>query len=65
MLKLYKNYDDIEIGLDECARGVMFGRLYAAAVIMPKEKLKDNIFETIKDSKKLSRKKRENYMIIL
>ena len=59
MLKLYKNYDDIEIGLDECARGVMFGRLYAAAVIMPKEKLKDNIFETIKDSKKLSRKKRE------
>lgn len=59
MLELYKNYNDIEIGLDECARGVMFGRLYAAAVIMPKEKLKDNIFETIKDSKKLSRKKRE------
>ena len=59
MLELYKNFNDIEVGLDECARGVMFGRLYAAAVIMPKEKLNDNIFENIKDSKKLSRKKRE------
>jgi len=59
MLELYKNYDDIEVGLDECARGVMFGRLYAGAVIMPKEKLEDDKFANIKDSKKLSRKKRE------
>ena len=59
MLELYKNYDDIEVGLDECARGVMFGRLYAAAVIMPKEKLDDDRFSFIKDSKRLSKKKRE------
>ena len=59
MLELYKNFDDIEVGLDECARGVMFGRLYVGAVIMPKEKLDDNKFANIKDSKKLSRKKRE------
>ena len=66
MLKMYKNINDIEVGLDECARGVMFGRLYAAAVIMPKDKLKDKLFENIKDSKKLSKKKREelyNYII--
>ena len=66
MLELYKNIGEIEVGLDECARGVMFGRLYAAAVIMPKEKLQDNMFENIKDSKKLSKKKREelyNYII--
>ena len=43
----------------------MLGRLYAAAVIMPKDKLKDNLFENIKDSKKLSKKKEKNYMIIL
>lgn len=59
MLELYKNKDEIEVGLDECARGVMFGRLYAAAVIMPNEKLKDDKFDKIKDSKKLSKKKRE------
>ena len=59
MLELFKNYNGIEVGLDECARGVMFGRLYAAAVIMPKEKLQDNMFDKIKDSKKLSKKKRE------
>lgn len=59
MLELYKNKDEIEVGLDECARGVMFGRLYAAAVIMPNEKLKDDKFDNIKDSKKLSKKKRE------
>ena len=52
--ELFKNYNGIEVGLDECARGVMFGRLYAAAVIMPKEKLQDNMFDKIKDSKKLS-----------
>ena len=42
----------------------MFGRLYAAAVIMPNEKLKDDKFDKIKDSKKLSKKKEKNYMIL-
>ena len=35
MLK-YQNYDKIEVGVDECARGVLFGRIYGAAVIYPK-----------------------------
>ena len=48
---------NIEVGVDECARGVLFGRIYAAAVIWPtvpneKDKL-------ITDSKKLTKKKRE------
>ena len=44
-----------EIGVDECARGPMFGRLYTAAVILPK----DNSFkhELMKDSKKIKSRK--------
>ena len=45
-----------EICLDECARGCLFGRMYAAAVVLPK----DDTFKhyLMKDSKKIhSRKK--------
>ena len=50
-----KPYFDInnkyEIGVDECARGPLFGRLYVAATILPK----DNSFchSEMKDSKKI------------
>ena len=58
-LKPYYNLDEIiEIGVDEVGRGPMFGRVYAGAVILPK----DNSFkhELMKDSKKFtSRKKLE------
>ena len=38
MLKKEFNIENkYEIGVDECARGPMFGRLYTAAVILPKE----------------------------
>ena len=42
----------IEIGVDEVGRGPMFGRVYTAAVILPK----NNSFkhELMKDSKKFS-----------
>ena len=53
----------IEVGLDEVARGCMFGRVYTAAVIWPEDYVEDPNY-IIKDSKKLS-KKRENYIIIL
>lgn len=48
-----------EIGLDECGRGPLFGRVYAAAVILPKES-QTNIFDfsKIKDSKKIHSKKK-------
>ena len=32
----YNESNDLEIGVDECARGPMFGRLYTAAVVLPK-----------------------------
>jgi len=55
---MYKNIDDIEAGVDEVARGCLAGPVYAAAVIWPKElELEDDII--LKDSKKLSKKKRE------
>jgi ribonuclease HII len=48
----------IEAGLDEVARGCMFGRVYTACVIWPENYELDSNF-VIKDSKKLSKKKRE------
>ena len=55
----------IEVGLDEVARGCMFGRVYTAAVIWPPDFIEDKNY-IIKDSKKLSKKKREElyYYII-
>lgn len=55
----------IEVGLDEVARGCMFGRVYTAAVIWPEDFVEESNF-VIKDSKKLSKKKREElyYYII-
>lgn len=59
-IHLLQPYYDIintfEIGLDEAGRGPLFGRLYVAAVILPK----DDSFKhaDIKDSKRFSSKKK-------
>tara|TARA_B110001469_G_C9456016_1_gene230077 strand:- start:37 stop:651 length:615 start_codon:yes stop_codon:yes gene_type:complete len=59
-MAMYKNAEDIEAGVDEVARGCLAGPVYAAAVIWPKElELEDTI--KLKDSKKLSKKKRDEY----
>ena len=52
----YSDDNSIEIGVDEVGRGPMFGRVYAAAAILPK----DDSFkhELMKDSKKFSSKKK-------
>jgi ribonuclease HII len=52
----YNNDDCIEIGVDEVGRGPMFGRVYTAAVVLPK----DNSFDhsKMKDSKKFHSKKK-------
>jgi ribonuclease HII len=54
LLPIYDVSNKYEIGVDECARGPMFGRLYVAAAILPK----DNSFrhELMKDSKKIKSK---------
>ena len=64
LLKSY-NANKIEIGVDEAGRGPLFGPVYSAAVILPKDDTFDH--SLMKDSKKFhSKKKLEqtyNYII--
>lgn len=46
----------LEIGVDEAGRGPLFGRVYAAAVILPKDEIFDH--SKMKDSKKFHSKKK-------
>lgn len=59
----YKDDTKIEVGIDEAGRGSFWGDLFAAAVVWPEEnKWTDEIktlVPNIKDSKKISAKKRE------
>ena len=59
-LKAYQNFNKIELGIDEAGRGCLFGDLFVAGVILPKN-IQDLIDEhkvDIRDSKKVSKKKR-------
>lgn len=60
MLEHFYNNDSkqFEIGIDEAGRGPMFGRVYSAAVILPKNK--DFKYELLKDSKKFTSIKKIN-----
>jgi ribonuclease HII len=59
-LNKFYNDDSIlyEIGIDEAGRGPMFGRVYSAGVILPKNT--DFQFELLKDSKKFTSEKKIN-----
>ena len=60
--ELYKEGMNLIAGVDEVGRGCLFGDVVACAIIMPK----NLIIEGVKDSKKVSKKKREYlYDIIL
>jgi ribonuclease HII len=48
----------LEIGADEAGRGPLFGRVYAAAVILPKDPDTEFDFSQMKDSKKFHSKKK-------
>ena len=48
--------DTLEVGLDDAGRGPLFGRVYVAAAILPPDESFDH--QLIKDSKKLSERKR-------
>ena len=48
----------LEAGIDEAGRGCLSGRVYVGAVILPYE-IHDEKYKEIKDSKKLSKKKRK------
>ena len=48
----------LEVGIDEVGRGSLFGRVYVAGVILPNN-LDDEYSREIRDSKKVSTKKRK------
>ena len=55
MLRSFYIKNLIEAGIDEAGRGPLFGRVYAAAVVLhPELKYDENM---IKDSKRISKKK--------
>lgn len=56
LAKFFDESVDYEIGVDEAGRGPMFGRVYSAAVVLPK----DDSFrhDWMKDSKRFHSKKR-------
>jgi len=56
-MDLYYEKEPIEVGVDEVGRGCLFGRVYAAAVIWPKENNPNIEHPIMKDSKKYSKKK--------
>jgi ribonuclease HII len=61
-LRPYLDANNIEVGIDEAGRGCLAGPVVSAAVILPK----DFDYPIVKDSKKLSEKKRkEAYDIII
>ena len=52
----FEQEDYLEIGIDEAGRGPMLGRVYSAAVILPKNDTFQ--YELMKDSKKFTSKKK-------
>ena len=57
LAKCFTNIDTIiEVGIDEAGRGPMFGRVYAGAVVLPKDDSFDH--SLMKDSKRFHSKKK-------
>jgi ribonuclease HII len=56
LLKYYSDDSTIEIGIDEVGRGPLFGRVYTATVILPKDDSFDHY--KMKDSKRFHSKKK-------
>ena len=55
LLPYHNINNQYEIGVDEAGRGPLFGRVYVAAVILPKEGFR---FDLMRDSKKIKSKKK-------
>ena len=57
LIKFYNEDSEVlEIGIDEAGRGPLFGRIYTAAVILPKDEVFE--YDKMKDSKKFSSSKK-------
>ena len=54
--KYYTDDSTVEIGVDEAGRGPMLGRVYSAAVVLPKDDSFDH--SRMKDSKRFNSEKK-------
>jgi ribonuclease HII len=57
-MKLFYEKNKLEAGVDEVARGCLFGRVYSSAVIWDNSENEISCHSLIKDSKKLSKRQR-------
>ena len=62
LLSELTNKDALVAGIDEVGRGALFGSVVAAAVVLPLSAIPKLMEIGVKDSKKLSPKKRKNLM---
>ena len=63
-MKPFKNFDKLEMGIDEAGRGCLFGRVYVGGVILPydfQERLDEEFNKKLqlRDSKKVNEKDRK------
>ena len=58
----YNNDSVIELGIDEAGRGPMFGRVYVAGVVLPKNKVEFN-HDHLRDSKKIKSLKKMGNLV--
>ena len=66
-LKPYQNKEILEIGINKEGRGCLFGPVFIAGVILPQniEELCENEDIVLKDSKKISKKKKEQARLFI
>ncbi len=60
--QLWKEGFDVVAGLDEAGRGAWAGPVFAAAVVLPRDKRVLRLLDGVRDSKRMSARQRDNYL---
>ena len=60
--KFFEDVTNNIIGVDEVGRGALYGPVVSCSVLLKKEILQFDLVNQINDSKKISEKKRKNFI---